>query len=544
MSNSDRGSLLFVLFATCVTALGGFLFGYDTAVINGANSLIKEHWGLQPYEEGLVGASAILGCIPGAMFAGLLSDRFGRKRMLFLCALLYGLSAVLFLPALTPNLYPFLIARFICGLGIGASSMICPVYIAELAPEKWRGRLGTLFQLAIVVGIFLTLFVNKTVQEHGNEACNSFLALFGQRPSEIGNAAWNTAVGWRWMLGIGALPAVLFFVLLLGVPESPRWLTQNNRETEAREILCRAAGAVHAGEQMAEIREAIGQEEGRFSELFGGVYFRPVVLAVVLMLCSQFCGINAIIYYSTKIFEAAGADKTAAFAATAWMGVVNLVATLVAVACVDKLGRRPLLLLGTAVQTLALGMIGWMFFANTSGAAVPAGPRQGLSSHWLDGRSAAGGPFRLYHHLHRSLCRVAWSDRLALLLGGVSQPCPRSRHVGRRHECLDLLLHRRPDLSHAERQSQHRTSQDLLDLWGRKPVRLRLRGGYSSRKRRGGRWNKSNATGKAAKLGKASRALEFPYVAYPSRCRGLESDAVGLAWQPDEHPRRHRGRKR
>ena len=155
MSNSHRGSLLFVLFATCVTALGGFLFGYDTAVINGANSHIKEHWGLTALQEGLVGASAILGCIPGAMFAGGLSDRFGRKRMLFLCALLYGLSAVLFLPALTPTLNPFLLARFVCGLGIGASSMICPVYIAELAPEKWRGRLGTLFQLAIVIGIFL-----------------------------------------------------------------------------------------------------------------------------------------------------------------------------------------------------------------------------------------------------------------------------------------------------------------------------------------------------------------------------------------------------
>ena len=372
MSNSDRGSLLFVLFATCVTALGGFLFGYDTAVINGANSLIKEHWGLQPYEEGLVGTSAILGCIPGAMFAGLLSDRFGRKRMLFLCALLYGLSAVLFLPALTPKLYPFLIARFVCGLGIGASSMICPVYIAELAPEKWRGRLGTLFQLAIVVGIFLTLLRQQDGSEHGNEACNSFLAAL--RPTAIRN--WQRRLEYGRGLAVDAwhraLPAVLFFVLLLGVPESPRWLTQNNREAEAREILCRAAGAVHAGEQMAEIREAIGQEEGRFSELFGGIYFRPVVLAVVLMLCSQFCGINAIIYYSTKIFEAAGADKTAAFAATAWMGVVNLVATLVAVACVDKLGRRPLLLLGTAVQTLALGMVGWMFFANTSGAAVPA----------------------------------------------------------------------------------------------------------------------------------------------------------------------------
>ena len=132
MSNSNRGSLLFVLFATCVTATGGFLFGYDTAVINGANSYIKAHWDLIRCPGGLVGASAILGCIPGAMFAGVLSDRFGRKRMLFLCAMLYGLSAVLFLPALSPNLNQFLVARFICGLGIGASSMICPVYIAEL----------------------------------------------------------------------------------------------------------------------------------------------------------------------------------------------------------------------------------------------------------------------------------------------------------------------------------------------------------------------------------------------------------------------------
>ena len=352
MSKSDRGSLLFVLFATCVTAIGGFLFGYDTAVINGANSYIKDHWGLNGFEQGLVGASAILGCIPGAMFAGWLSDRFGRKRMLFLCAILYGLSAVLFLPALSPDLKPFLVARFICGLGIGASSMICPVYIAELAPEKWRGRLGTLFQLGIVVGIFLTLFINKTIQGFGDDV-------------------WNTSSGWRWMLGIGAVPAVVFFLLLLGVPESPRWLAQNNREVEARQILSRAVGAVDAEEQMTEIREAIGQEEGRFAELFESVYFRPLVLAVVLMLCSQFCGINAIIYYSTKIFKEAGADSSAAFTSTAWVGVINLLATLVAIACVDKAGRRPLLLLGTAVQTLALGMIGWMFFAKLSGSEIP-----------------------------------------------------------------------------------------------------------------------------------------------------------------------------
>ena len=363
--------MLFVLFATCVTAMGGFLFGYDTAVINGANSYIKAHWTLSDVQEGLVGASAILGCIPGAMFAGWLSDRFGRKRMLFLCAILYGLSAVLFLPVLTPSLNPFLVARFICGLGIGASSMICPVYIAELAPERWRGRLGTLFQLGIVVGIFLTLFVNKLVQEHGIDAWNSFLAWLHQQPLPVDNEMWNRTTGWQWMLGIGALPALLFMVLLLGVPESPRWLAQNNREEEARQILYRAAGAVDGEKHLAEIREAISQEEGRFSELFEGVYFRPLALAVVLMLCSQFCGINAIIYYSTKIFKAAGADMTTAFSSSAWVGLVNVLATFVAISLVDKAGRRPLLLLGTAVQTLALGMIGWMFFANLS-ATQPA----------------------------------------------------------------------------------------------------------------------------------------------------------------------------
>ena len=152
--------------------------------------------------------------------------------------------------------------------------MICPVYIAELAPEKWRGRLGTLFQLGIVIGIFLTLFVNRVVQ-----GC--------------GDADWNATLGWRWMLGIGALPALLFFVLLAGVPESPRWLVQNDREADARQILYRAAGAHDGEKHMAEIREAIGEEEGRFSELFKGVYFRPLALTVVLMLCSQFCGINA-----------------------------------------------------------------------------------------------------------------------------------------------------------------------------------------------------------------------------------------------------------
>jgi MFS transporter, SP family, arabinose:H+ symporter len=339
----------FVLFATGVTAIGGFLFGYDTAVINGANSYLKAHMGLNPTQEGLAGASAILGCIPGAMFAGFLSDRFGRRKLLFLCAFLYAISGLL--SAIPRTFEEFLAARFLSGIGIGASSMICPVYIAEIAPEKWRGRLGTLFQLGIVVGIFLTLFVNKLIQGMGDEV-------------------WNTAYGWRWMLGMEVVPAVAFIGLLFSVPESPRWLAQKGRDEQAREVLERVGGREHANSEMAAIQSTLNQDEGRFSELFTGALRKPLVIAVCLMAFSQFCGINAIMYYSTKIFESAGAMKNAAFTSSVWVGLVNLLFTFVAIGLVDKAGRRPLLLIGTLVQGVALGLVGWMFYTQQSGLAL------------------------------------------------------------------------------------------------------------------------------------------------------------------------------
>lgn len=200
-SKVTRGNTL--LLVTLVAAVGGFLFGYDTAVINGANRYLKAHFGLDPFLEGLAGASAIAGCIPGAMLAGFLSDRLGRRKILFACALLYAVSGVL--SAVPRTFIEFLAARFISGLGIGASSMICPVYIAELAPAAKRGRLGSLFQLGIVLGIFLTLFINAGIQASGDEA-------------------WNAASGWRWMLGAEVVPAALLLGLLFFVPESPRWL--------------------------------------------------------------------------------------------------------------------------------------------------------------------------------------------------------------------------------------------------------------------------------------------------------------------------------
>jgi SP family arabinose:H+ symporter-like MFS transporter len=346
MSSRASSTLRFVLFATGVTAIGGFLFGYDTAVINGANSYLKAHLNLGPSQEGLAGASAILGCIPGSMCAGFLSDRFGRKKLLFLCALLYAVSGLL--SAIPRTFEEFLTARFISGLGIGASSMICPVYIAEIAPEKWRGRLGTLFQLGIVSGIFLTLFINKVIQGQGDEA-------------------WNTAWGWRWMLGMEVVPAALFIALLLAVPESPRWLAQKGRDEEARGILERAGGREHAAQEMAAIRASADHEQGRFLELFHGAFFKPLALAVTLMACQQFCGINAIMYYSTKIFAAAGAGHHAAFTSSVWVGLINLVFTFVAIALVDKAGRRPLLLIGSLGQAIALGLVGWMFHAGRNG---------------------------------------------------------------------------------------------------------------------------------------------------------------------------------
>ena len=346
MHNGLNPSIRFVLFATGVTAIGGFLFGYDTAVINGANSYLKAYLHLNAAQEGMAGASAILGCLPGAMFAGFLSDRFGRRKLLFLCALLYAVSGLL---SALPNTFgQFLTARIISGLGIGASSMICPVYIAEIAPERWRGRLGTLFQLGIVTGIFLTLFINKVIQAMGNDA-------------------WNTAQGWRWMLGMEVVPAVVFIALLFAVPESPRWLAQKGREDEAREILTKVDGVEHATKELAAILEVAGQENVRFAELFGGIYLRPLLLAGLLAVFQQFCGINAIMYYSTKVFATAGGNTASAFNSTAWVGLINLLFTCVAIGWVDRAGRRPLLLAGTATQAVALGLLGWMFHTGTKG---------------------------------------------------------------------------------------------------------------------------------------------------------------------------------
>lgn len=340
-----------LLLVALVAVSGGFLFGYDTAVINGANQYLRVHFRLDSVQEGMAGASAILGCIPGAMLAGFLSDRFGRRKVLFMCAILYAVSGVL--SAVPRTFTEFLAARFISGLGIGASSMICPDYIAEMAPKAWRGRLGSMFQLGIVTGIFLTLFINARIQGLGDET-------------------WNSTSGWRWMLGAEVVPALLLLSLLFFVRESPRWLVQAGREPEARSILSAIGGPAHAEEQITAIRSVANQEEGRLAELFHPRFRRPLIIAALLMAFSQFSGINAIMYYSTKIFATAGVGIADSFTSSTIVGLVNLLFTFVAIALVDKAGRRPLLLMGLTIQVLALGTVGWMFHAGVQGAGLLA----------------------------------------------------------------------------------------------------------------------------------------------------------------------------
>ena len=340
-----------LLFVALVAVLGGFLFGYDTAVINGANQYLKIHFLLDPSQEGSAGASAIFGCIPGALFAGFFSDRFGRRKVLFACAVLYALSGLL--SAVPRTFNEFLLARFASGLSVGVSSMICPVYIAEMAPPRWRGRLGSLFQLGIVSGIFISLFINAFIQRMGDDA-------------------WNAASGWRWMLGAEVVPAILLLAVLFPAKESPRWLIQMKREDAARGILERMGGTAYAGEEITAVRTVLQQEDSSMIELLSHARFRrPLIIAVLLMAFSQFSGINAIMYYSTVIFmKAPHIGVKDAFAATVVIGLVNLLFTFVAIALVDKAGRRPLLLAGLTAQVIALGCAGWMFHTNAGGIAL------------------------------------------------------------------------------------------------------------------------------------------------------------------------------
>ncbi len=339
-ASQPHGNPTYVYVLAGVAALGGLLFGYDTAVISGAIGFMEEHFSLDEVQKGWVASCALIGCILGAAGAGMLSDSLGRKKVLLLAAVLFTVSAVG--AALPRNATEFVIARILGGLGIGMASMLSPLYIAEVAPARIRGRMVSLNQLAIVGGMVVVYYVNSLI-------------------AQLGDNSWNVLVGWRWMFASGTLPAVLFFVLLFLVPESPRWLTKQGREDEAMAVLTRIGGPAQAESQMNDIRATIAEESGSLAQLFEPGMRTPLIIAVVLAVLQQITGINVVLYYAPEIFKSAGVKATQAIGDTVTVGIVNMLFTLVAIWVVDRLGRKPLLLIGSVGMGASLALLGGAF---------------------------------------------------------------------------------------------------------------------------------------------------------------------------------------
>jgi len=330
---SKASSTAFLLKVSAIAALGGLLFGYDTAVIAGAIGFLQVKFNLSAAMVGWAASSAIWGCVLGAMAAGYLSDKIGRKKVLLITAVLFAISAIG--SGIPNNLTQFILARFIGGLGVGAASMLSPLYISEVAPAKIRGTLVSMYQLAIVIGINLVYYINMQIATQNSET-------------------WNIEMGWRYMFGSGTIPAVLFLLLLFLVPESPRWMIKNQREQDALNTLEKVNGKEKALEVMQEIKEALKQETGTVSELFKPGLRVALLVGIVLALFSQITGINAIIYYAPQIFKSIGFATDSAFTQTLFIGVVNTIFTFVALWLIDKVGRKALLLWGVSGMVLCL----------------------------------------------------------------------------------------------------------------------------------------------------------------------------------------------
>jgi MFS transporter, SP family, arabinose:H+ symporter len=329
-----------LLKATAVGALGGLLFGFDTAVIAGTTHSLTLKFGLTPRQLGLTVAMALIGTIIGAMSAGIPGQRWGGRETLRVLAIFYVLSALGC--AFAANWPMLLIARFIGGLGIGGSSVLGPVYIAELAPAKLRGRLVGLFQINIVLGILLAYFSNYVI------------GRFGLGINE-----------WRWQFGVAAVPAILFLVMLFGIPPSSRWLVTQKRVDEARAVLISMA-AEDPENELREIVASVHLEREQTSEpLFVWKYRLPIFLAITIGMFNQLSGINAILYYLNDIFAAAGYSKISGDLQAVAIGAMNLVATLFGMTLIDKLGRKTLLIIGSVGTALCLAGVAEIFYTHT-----------------------------------------------------------------------------------------------------------------------------------------------------------------------------------
>ncbi|MEX2640577.1 MAG: sugar porter family MFS transporter [Balneolales bacterium] len=334
-------------FWSVTAAMGGFLFGFDVAVISGGEQNIQQLWGLSDTMLGQMVAMALYGTILGALFGGIPAQHFGRKVTIIWIAVLFLISAAG--SAIAPEIYSLMFFRFIGGLGVGASSVVAPMYIAEIAPKEKRGQLTALFQFNIVLGILIAYFSN-------------YLIGTGFEQS------------WRWMLGMEVIPASLFLVLIFFVPESPRWLiVAKNRVREARDILMIInPGTVDSSVKAIQTTDTDSGRAAGLREFFSRHYRFPILLAFLFAFFNQVSGINAIIYFAPRIFNLTGMGAEAALLSTVGVGVVNLIFTMLGLALIDRFGRRFLMFIGSAGYIISLSLIAYAFFTETfAGIAVP-----------------------------------------------------------------------------------------------------------------------------------------------------------------------------
>ncbi|QSO49988.1 sugar porter family MFS transporter [Alicyclobacillus mengziensis] len=340
-SGGAKAGLGFVTAVVIIASLGGLLFGYDTGVIAGANGFLKTEFHMTAAMTGLVSSSIDLGAMVGVLIAGLLGDKVGRKKALMIAGATFVFCSLI--TAFAGGVAALVIGRFLGGIGIGLASLLSPLYIAEIAPPRIRGRLVGTNQLAIVSGIFIVYFVNA--------------AIVSSHP-----AIWNETIGWRWMFGMGVIPGIVFFLLLFAVPESPRYLVTRGRDDSALSILARVNGQVQANRDLKDIRESIQVVPDSFlKEVFSPGIRKALGIGVLLAIFQQFTGTNAVGYYAPMIFKAAGAGTNASFYDTVWIGAIKVVFVVVLMLIVDRVGRKRLLVWNGWFMALFLAVLGIAF---------------------------------------------------------------------------------------------------------------------------------------------------------------------------------------
>lgn len=352
----------FILGITLVSAMGGLLFGYDWVVIGGAKPFYERFFEItqSPHLQGWAMSSALIGCLVGAMVSGFLSDKYGRKLPLITAALLFTVAAIG--TGAVNNFTPFVIFRMIGGIGIGLASAISPMYIAEISPARMRGRLVSVNQLTIVIGILAAQIINYLIADKVAEGATDQVIL----------QSWNGQSGWRWMFWAGSVPALLFFVLTFFIPESPRFLAKSEKWKEALKILSKVGGENYAAMEMQSIADALKDSEKKDEwKILTNKKIRPIlVLGIILAIFQQWCGINVIFNYAEEIFTSAGYSVNDMLFNIVITGTVNLIFTLLAMRMVDSWGRRKLMLLGSSGLAVIYFALGTSYFFELKGMAI------------------------------------------------------------------------------------------------------------------------------------------------------------------------------